>query len=338
MKVKASQISQVLGGELVGNPDVEVFKPCKIEEGQQGGITFLANPKYKSYIYSTQASVVIVSSDFVAEQPLHTTIIKVQDPYLAFSQLLDFYKQLKMSEKQGIEQPVSIAETAQIGEGAYIGAFVKIGENTVIGKNVKIYPNSTIGDGVQIGDNTFIFSGVTVYDDCQIGENCILHAGVVIGADGFGFAPQQSGEYKKVPQIGNVLIENDVEIGANTTIDRATLGSTIIRKGAKLDNLVQIAHNVEVGECTVIASQSGVAGSTKIGSHCVIGGQVGIAGHLTIGNQVKIQAQSGVGRNVKDKEVLQGTPALGYAEYNRAYVVFRKLPQLYKKIENIIKK
>lgn len=337
MKIKAIQISEVLNGEIVGNPDVEVFKLSKIEEGQQGSITFLANPKYRHHIYTTQASVVIVGNDFVAEQKVTATLIKVADPYSAFTQLLEYYNQMRLMTKVGIETPSSIASSAKIGENVYIGAFVSVGENVVIGNNVKIYPNTNIGENSVIGDNTLIHSGVNIYSETIIGENCTIHSGVTIGGDGFGFAPQENGCYKKIPQIGNVILEDNIEVGANSTIDRATLGSTIIRKGVKIDNLVQIAHNVEIGENTVIASQSGIAGSTKVGSNCVIGGQVGIVGHISIGNNVKIQAQSGIARNVKDGEVLQGTPALGYMEYNKSYVVFRKLPELAKRLSELEK-
>ena len=325
-KFKASQIAQVLNGTLDGDPEVEVYKLAKIEEGSPGAITFLSNPKYRPFIYTTTASVVIVKDDFQPEQPLQSTLIRVADPYSAFTQLLEFYNQMRISSKVGIESPVSIDPSSSLGENVYIGAFTAIGAHCKIGNNVKIYANTTIGDHVTIADNTIIFSNVAIYADS------------VIGADGFGFAPQEDGSYKKIPQIGNVVLEDNVELGANTTIDRATMGSTIIRQGVKIDNLVQIAHNVEVGAHTVIASQAGVAGSSKIGKHCSIGGQVGIAGHFTIGNNVKIQAQSGIGRNVKDNEVIQGSPAFTYMDYNKSYVVFRKLPELLKKIDELEKK
>ncbi|MDO4881662.1 MAG: UDP-3-O-(3-hydroxymyristoyl)glucosamine N-acyltransferase [Capnocytophaga sp.] len=337
-KISAIQIAEALAGELIGNPEVEVFKLSKIEEGTEGAVTFLANPKYKHFIYTTNASVVIVANDFVPEQEIKATLIKVQDPYSAFTQILEFYNQMRIQSKLGIENPTYIAGNVELGENIYIGAFTSISANCKIGNNVKIYSNVNIGDNVVIADNCVIFSGVTICSDSVIGQNCILHSGVVIGADGFGFAPQETGDYKKIPQIGNVIIEDNVEIGANATIDRATLGSTIIRKGVKIDNLVQIAHNVEVGRNTVIASQAGIAGSTKIGANCVIGGQVGIAGHLSIGNEVKIQAQSGINRNIKDKEVIQGTPAISYRNFNKSYVVFKKLPELLRKIEELDKK
>ena len=337
MKFTAIQIANVLGGEVEGNPTMEVYKLSKIEEGTEGSISFLANPKYKHFIYTTHASVVIVGKDFEPESALTATLVRVDDPYAAFSKLLAFYNEIKLN-KTGIEQPSFRATTAKVGENVYIGAFTSIGAHCKIGNNVKIYSNTNIGDHVTIADNTIIFSAVTICADSVIGANCILHSGVVIGADGFGFAPQEDGSYKKIPQIGNVVLEDNVEIGANTTIDRATMGSTLIRKGVKIDNLVQIAHNVEIGENTVIASQAGVAGSSKIGAHCSIGGQVGIAGHFTIGNNVKIQAQSGIGRDVKDNEVIQGSPAFTYMDYNKSYVVFRKLPELFKKINELEKK
>ncbi|MFJ1322109.1 UDP-3-O-(3-hydroxymyristoyl)glucosamine N-acyltransferase [Capnocytophaga canis] len=334
MKFTALQIANILNGEVEGNPNVEVYKLAKIEEGEEGSITFLANPKYKHHIYTTKASIAIVNKSFYPDSPLEVTLVKVEDAYSAFSKLLEYYNQIKLN-KVGIENPSFISSSATLGENVYVGAFVYIGENVQIGNNVKIYPNTYIGDNVTIDDNTTIFAGCKIYSETVIGKHCTLHAGVVLGADGFGFAPVQEGFYNKVPQIGNVIIKDYVDIGAGATVDRATLGSTVIGKGVKIDNLVQIAHNVEIGKNTVIAAQTGVAGSTKIGESCMIGGQVGIAGHLTIGNHVKIQAQTGIGRNVKDEETLQGTPALSYAEYNKAYVVFRKLPDILKKIEQL---
>ncbi len=337
MKFTALQIANILRGEVEGNPDVEVYKLSKIEEGEEGSITFLANPKYKNHIYTTKASVAIVNKTFEAEGSLSVTLVKVDDAYSAFSKLLEHYNQIKLN-KTGIENPSFISPTAKLGENVYVGAFAYIGENVSIGNNVKIYPHTYIGDNVSIDDNTTLFAGCKIYSETVIGKHCTLHAGVIVGADGFGFAPVQEGFYNKVPQIGNVIIKDYVDIGAGATIDRATLGSTIIHKGVKIDNLVQIAHNVEVGKNTVIAAQTGIAGSTKVGESCMIGGQVGIVGHLTIGNRVKIQAQTGVGRNLKDDEVIQGSPALGYSEYNKAYVVFRKLPELSKKVSDLEKK
>ena len=334
MKFTASQIAGILDGDIVGNPDVEVYKLAKIEEGIKGSLTFLANPKYKSYIYSTKASITIVNRDFVAENGITSTLIKVDDAYNSFSKLLEYYNQVKMTKK-GIEEPSYISDTAKYGEDLYLGAFSYLGDNVVLGNNVKIYPNGYIGDNVTIGNNVVIFSGAKIYSESIIGNNCVINSGAIIGADGFGFTPNEKGEYTKVPQIGNVILEDFVDVGAATTIDRATLGSTIIRKGFKLDNQIQIAHNVEIDENTVIAAQTGIAGSTKIGKNCQIGGQVGIVGHITIGNNVKIQAQSGIGRNVKDNEVLQGSPALSYADFNKSYVYFKNLPKIVKNISDI---
>lgn len=327
MKFTAIQIAEILDGEIFGNKNVEVFSLSKIEEGEDGSLTFLSNPKYTPYIYSTKASIVIVNKDFVPEKEIETTLIKVEDAYQAFSTLLEFYAKVK-SEKSGIEIPSYINESAIIGTNLYLGAFSYISANVSIGDNAKIYPNVYIGDNVKIGNNAIIHVGSKIYSDTIIGSNCTLHAGVILGSDGFGFAPSAEGIFSKIPQIGNVIIEDNVDIGAATTIDRATLGSTIIRKGVKLDNQIQIAHNVEIGENTVIAAQTGIAGSTKIGENCMIGGQVGIVGHITIGNNVRIQAQSGVGRNVKDDEIIQGSPAMGYSDFNKSYVYFKKLPEL----------
>jgi len=334
MRFTASQIAGILGGEIDGNPEIAVDKLAKIEEGVEGSLTFLANPKYTSFIYSTEASITIVNKDFIPEQQISTTLIKVDDAYKSFSKLLEYYNQVK-NNKEGIEEPVHISESAKIGDSAYVGAFSYIGENVVIGQSVKIYPNVFIGDNVVIGDHVTVFAGAKIYSETRIGNHCTIHSGAILGADGFGFAPNEAGEYSKVPQTGNVILEDYVDIGAGTTIDRATLGSTILRKGVKLDNQIQIAHNVEIGEHTAIAAQTGVAGSTKIGKHCLIGGQVGIVGHITIGDRVKIQAQSGIGRNVKDDEVLQGSPALPYGDYNKSYVHFKNLPKLVKKLLSI---
>lgn len=336
MKFTAEQIAGILEGEVVGNPNAEVSKLSKIEEGENGSLTFLANPKYINYIYSTKATVTIVNDSFVPEQEITTTLIKVEDAYAAFSKLLHFYNQVKLN-KTGIEPQSFMTEGTKYGENLYLGSFSYIGQNVVLGDNVKIYPNSFIGDNVVIGDNVFIFAGAKIYSETVIGNNCTVHSGVIIGADGFGFAPNEDGEYSKVPQIGNVIIEDNVDIGANTTIDRATLGSTIIRKGVKLDNQIQIAHNVEIGKNTVIAAQTGVAGSTKIGENCMIGGQVGIVGHLTIGNNVRVQAQSGVSRNIKDGEVLQGSPSLGYSDFNKSYVHFKNFPKIVAEVEELKK-
>ena len=337
MKFTASQIAGILEGDIVGNPDVEVSKLAKIEEGTKGSLTFLANPKYTQFIYDTKASVAIVNKDFSPESSIETTLIKVDDAYKAFSKLLEYYNQVKMN-KSGIEQPSFISESANYGSNLYLGAFSYLGDNVKIGENVKIYPNCYIGDNVQIGDNVVLFSGAKIYSETVIGNHCVVNSGAIIGADGFGFAPNENGEYSKVPQTGNVILEDHVDIGAGTTIDRATLGSTVIRRGVKLDNQIQIAHNVEIGKNTVVAAQTGIAGSTKIGENCQIGGQVGIVGHISIGNNVKIQAQSGIGRNVNDNEVLQGSPALGYGDYNKSYVHFKNLPKIVKEISDLQKK
>lgn len=337
MKFTASQIAGILEGDVVGNPDVEVSKIAKIEEGTEGSLTFLANPKYTPFIYSTKASITIVSKDFESENDIATTLIRVEDAYKSFSKILEYYNQVKMN-KAGIEQPSFISESSKYGTDVYLGAFSYVGENVSLGNNVKIYPNAYVGDNVVIGDNVIVFSGAKIYSETIIGSNCVINSGAIIGADGFGFAPIEKGEYHKVPQIGNVILEDYVDVGAATTIDRATLGSTIIRRGVKLDNQIQIAHNVEIGKNTVIAAQTGIAGSAKIGEHCLIGGQVGIAGHITIGNNVRVQAQSGIARNIKDNEVLQGSPAFGLTDFNRSYVYFKNLPKIMKNLSEIEKK
>ena len=337
MKFTAAQIAEILDGEVIGNPMAEVSTLSKIEEGIEGSLTFLSNPKYLNYIYSTKASVTIVNNSFVPDNKVYTTMIKVEDAYASFTKLLEFYNQVKLS-KSGVEQPSVISKTALVGANLYLGSFSYIGENVVIGDHVKIYPNCFVGDNVVLGDHTILFAGAKVYSETNIGKNCTIHSGAIIGSDGFGFAPNPDGTYTKIPQIGNVIIEDNVDIGSCTTIDRATMGSTIIRKGVKLDNQIQVAHNVEIGENTVIAAQTGIAGSTKIGKNGMIGGQVGISGHLTIGNNVRIQAQSGVGRNIKDNEVLQGSPTFGYSDFSKSYVHFKNLPKIVAEIEEIKKK
>ncbi|WP_396161838.1 UDP-3-O-(3-hydroxymyristoyl)glucosamine N-acyltransferase [Flavobacterium sp.] len=336
MKFTAAQIAGILEGEVVGDPNAEVYKLSKIEEGTEGSLTFLANSKYINFIYTTQATITIVNATFVPEQSITTTLIKVEDAYQSFSKLLDYYNQIKLM-KSGIEQPSVISEGVTYGSDLYLGSFSYIGKNVTIGNNVKIYPNSFIGDNVTIGNNCVFFAGVRIYSESIIGTNCIIHSGAIIGSDGFGFAPQEDGTYKKVPQIGNVIIEDDVEIGSCTTIDRATLGSTIIRKGVKLDNHIQVAHNVEIGENTVIAAHTGIAGSTKIGKNGMIGGQVGFAGHLIIGDNVKIQGQSGIARNLSDGEVVQGTPAFTYGDFAKSYVHFKNLPKIVSELEQLKK-
>lgn len=339
MEFTASQIAGLLNGIVEGDSNATVSNLSKIEEGKPKTLSFLANPQYAQYIYSTDASIVIINKSFVLEKPVKETctLIRVDDAYASFAKLLEMYNQFK-NNKVGIEQPSFVSPDAKVGKDCYIGAFAYVGAGAVIGNHVKLYPNVVVGDHCVIGDNTTLFAGVKIYADCKVGANCTLHAGVVVGSDGFGFAPNAENQYSKVPQIGNVVIEDHVEIGANTAIDRATLGSTIIRKGVKLDNLIQIAHNVEIGENTVIASQSGVAGSTKIGKNCMIAGQVGIIGHLKIADGVKIAAQSGIGHNVeKEGEILQGSPAFSVGDYKRSYVLFKNLPKLNDKIRELEK-
>ncbi len=337
MKFTAQQIAGLLKGTVEGDAAVEVDSLSKIEEGKAGSLSFLGNAKYAPFIYTTKASLVIVNKDFVLEQPVVCTLIRVDDAYKSFALLLEIYNNI-IHDKKGIEQPSYIDASAKVGTDCYIGAFAYIGKNVVIGNNVKIYPQVFIGDDVVVKDNTTLYAGVKVYTQCVIGEHCTMHAGVIIGADGFGFAPNESNNYKKVPQIGNVVIEDHVEIGAGTSVDRATLGSTIIRRGVKLDNLIQIAHNVEIGENTVIAAQTGVAGSTRIGKNCMIGGQVGIVGHLTIADGVKIAAQSGIGASITiPNEIVQGSPAFNISDYKRTYVVFKKLPQVEKRLNELEK-
>lgn len=337
MKFKASVIAGFLKGSIEGDPEVEVNDISKIEEGRLGTLSFLANPKYEKFIYETQSSIVLVNNDFKPEKPIHATIIRVENAYEAFASLLDLYQQSK-PRKTGIHKLASIHEGVTLGNDLYIGDYAVIESNSVIGDNTKIYPQVYIGDNVKIGENTTIYAGVKIYEDTIIGSGCVIHAGAVIGSDGFGFAPQEGNNYRKVPQIGNVIIEDNVEIGSNTTIDRATMGSTIIRQGVKLDNLIQVAHNVEIGENTVIAAQTGIAGSTKIGKDCMLAGQVGIIGHLTIANKVKIAAQSGVMNDVKKEgEVLQGSSALPFRDYWKSYVVFRKLPELSRQVSDLSK-
>ncbi len=337
MKFTAEQIAGILEGEVIGNPSAEVHKLSKIEEGTEGSLTFLSNPKYQNYIYTTQATITIVNKSFEAEQPISSTLIKVEDAYQSFSKLLEYYNQVKLM-KSGIEQPSVISENVTYGTDLYLGSFCYVGKNVIIGNNVKIYPNTFIGDNVTIGNNCVFFAGVRIYSETEIGDNCVIHSGTIVGSDGFGFAPHDDGTYSKIPQIGNVILEDDVEVGSCTTIDRATMGSTVIRKGVKLDNQIQIAHNVEIGEHTVIAAQTGIAGSTKIGRNCMIGGQVGISGHLTIGDNVRIQAQSGIGKNIKEGEIIQGSPAFNYGDFSKSYVHFKNLPKIVADLDALKKK
>lgn len=337
MQFTAKQISLLLNGDIEGNPDVIVDKLSKIEEAQFGSLTFLANPKYEQFVYNTKASIVIVGKNQILSEPLNATLIRVNDAYSAFSILLEQYHNLKLN-KSGIEQPSFIHPTAKLGSNVYVGAFAYIGENAVIGNDTKIYPHVYLGDNVTLGNGTILFSGVKVYFDCVIGNQVTIHSNTVIGSDGFGFAPQKDGSYKKVSQIGNVIIEDNVEIGSNTSVDRATLGSTIIRKGAKIDNLIQLAHNVEIGNNTVIAAQTGISGSTKIGDNCVIGGQVGIVGHISIANKSTFGAKSAVNNNINEEnKSWNGWPLTNYRESLKIQVVLKRLPELEKKIEELEK-
>lgn len=339
MQFSAGQIAALLGGELQGDSNVLINNIAKIEEGKPGCISFLANLKYEQYVYQTKSSVVLVANDFQPKQTIPATIIRVKDPYLAFTILLEEYARLTALVKTGIEEPVFTGTNVKQGENIYRGAFSYVGNNCVIGKNVKIYPQVFIGDGVTIGDNTILHPGVKIYHGCQVGSYCNLASGVVIGSDGFGFAPQSDGTYKNIPQLGNVIIGDHVDIGANTTIDRATMGSTIIYSGVKLDNLIQIAHNVEIGKNTVIASQSGISGSTKIGENCIIAGQVGIVGHIRIANRTSIGAQSGISKGVEEEgSKLFGSPAQDYHNQLKSSIVFKKLPELQKRIQELEQK
>lgn len=332
MQFTAQEISALLNGTVEGDASVAVDQLAKIEEAAAGSLSFLANPKYEQYLYATDASIVIINNDQQLTGPVKATLIRVANAYTAISVLLELYNQIKLN-KTGIEQPSFIHPSAQIGDNVYIGAFAYIGPGAVIGDTCKIYPNSYVADNVTIGNNVTFFAGVKVYFDCKIGNNVIIHSGAVIGGDGFGFAPKADGTYDKISQIGNVIIEDNVEIGANTTIDRATMGSTIIRKGVKLDNLIQIAHNVEIGSNTVIAAQAGISGSTKIGENVIVGGQAGMAGHLTVAKGSQFQAQTGLGRSVKEEGTKwAGSPATPYSAHMRSQVVLNRLPELEKRI------
>lgn len=339
MELTVAQVAGLLGGQCEGDGTQKVNALAKIQEGKPGSISFLSNPKYENYIYSTQSTAVIVSKDFAPKQSLNTTLIKVNDPYTAFTVLLEEYHKFISFSKTGIEIPSFIAESAKVGNKAYVGAFAYIGANVTIGDNVKIYPHVYVGDNVKIGNNTIIYSGAKIYADCHIGSYCTIQSGAVIGSDGFGFAPQANGTYKTIPQIGNVILEDHVDIGANTVIDCATMGSTVIKKGVKLDNLIQIAHNVEIGKNTVIAAQSGVSGSTIIGENCIIAGQVGIVGHIQIANRTSVGAQSGIGKSItQEGQKLMGSPAFELKNQLKSYAVFKKLPDLLKRIEELEEK
>lgn len=325
MQISVQQLAALLNAEIEGNPQVMVQNLAKIEDAQNGDLSFIANPRYLPYAYTTRASVLVVNKDFIPEKPVAATLLKVDDAYRSFAQLLELYNQ--MNRPKGIEQPCFIHPTAVIGNGVYIGAFAYVGENAVVGNNVLVYPQTFIGKGVQVGENTVLYAGVKVYEGCTIGNNCMVHSGAVIGSDGFGFAPQPDGSYRKIPQTGIVTIADNVEIGANTCIDRATIGATTILEGVKIDNLVQIAHNVRIDQSTVIAAQAGISGSTKIGRYCMIGGQAGFTGHLTIAGNTKVNAQSGVTKSVEEENrFLSGSPAFDYRNQMRAYVLFKQLP------------
>jgi len=338
MEFTINQIAGMLAGEVKGKGDDKISMLAKIQDAKQGQISFLSNPKYEQYIYTTQASAVIVSKEFVARKEITATLILVDDPYISFTRLLEEYHKLVSFQKSGVEQPSFMAENSTIGKDFYRGAFSYIGSNARIGDNVKIYPHAFIGDNVVIGDNTIIHSGVKIYPDTRIGNNCVIHYGTVIGSDGFGFAPQHDGTYKTIPQLGTVIIEDNVAIGGNTVIDCATLfgDATIIRKGVKLDNLIQIAHNVEVGQNTVIAAQTGISGSTKIGENCILAGQVGIAGHLVIANNTGLGAQAGISKSIKEPgQRLMGSPAYEFGEYFKSYAVFKRLPDIQQRLREL---
>ena len=332
MNFTAKQIADQINGTIVGDPDINILNISKIEEGSKGSLTFLANPKYTEYIYSTNASATIVSNDFEPTEKIETTLIKVKDPYSSFTAILEMFNK-DNSERKGISNLSVVDKTSKVSETSFVGSFTTIGKNSIISDNCVIENQVFIGNNVKIGDGTLIYPGVKILDDSIMGKNCIIHSSCSIGSDGFGFAPNEDGSYKKIPQTGNVIIGDHVEIGSNSTIDRATLGSTIINNGVKLDNQIQIAHNVEIGENTAIAAQSGIAGSTKIGKNCMIGGQVGIIGHIKIGDNVKIQAQAGVTSDVESNARITGTPAISYMNYNKSYVHFKNLSEIVKKID-----
>ena len=339
MDFTINQIAAILQGEVDGNGQEKVKTIGKIEDAKKGAITFLANPKYEEFIYSSEASAVIVKKDFQPEKPIQATLIRVTDPYLSFTRLLEEYDKITSYSKVGVEEPSFISSNTEVGENIYRGAFSYVGSNVKIGNNVKIYPHAYIGDNVTIGDNCIFYSGAKIYAETIVGNNCIIHSGTVIGSDGFGFAPQEDDTYKKIPQLGNVVIRDNVEIGANTVIDCATIGSTIIEEGVKLDNLVQIAHNVEIGANTVIASQSGISGSTKFGKNCILAGQVGVVGHVEIGNRVTLAAKTGLSKSVKkDGSVKFGYPAMDHKDYLKCHAIFRNLPELRERINELEKK
>jgi len=335
MTFPASQIGLIINGKIEGDPNATVNSFGKIEDAGTNQLTFLANPKYEEFLYSTKASIVIINEAYELKQPVKATLIRVPDPYAAFATLLGKYQEIIQQQLTGIQQPVYIATTASYGANVFIGAFAYLGENVRVGNNTKIYPNAFIGDNVTIGDNCIIHPGVKIYHDCVLGHHVIIHGGTIIGSDGFGYAPMADGSFKKIPQIGNVKIEDHVEIGANTTIDRATIGSTIIKAGAKLDNLIQVGHNAEIGSSTVIAAQAGISGSTKIGNGVMIGGQAGIVGHIQLGDGAKVNAQSGVSKSIEPGKAVTGSPAYDYTSALRSQAITRKLPEMEKRVKEL---
>lgn len=335
MTFSAAQIAALINGKTEGDTNASVASFGKIEEAQAGQLAFLANPKYEEYLYTTNASVIIINDSLELKQPVNATLIRVPDAYTAFATLLNTYQKMMQQQLNGVQEPSYISKSASYGQNVFIGAFAYLGENVNIGNGTKIYPNAYLGNNVKIGDNSIIHPGVKIYHDCVIGNHVIIHAGTVIGSDGFGFAPQADGSFQKVPQIGNVVVEDNVEIGANTTIDRATIGSTVIKSGAKLDNLIQIAHNVEIGNSTVVAAQAGISGSTKVGKGVMIGGQVGIVGHINIGDGAKINAQSGVSKSIEPGKAVTGSPAHDYTASLRSQAISRNLPELQKRIKEL---
>ena len=335
MTFPASQIGLIINGKIEGDPNATVNSFGKIEDAGTNQLTFLANPKYEEFLYSTKASIVIISEAYELKQPVKATLIRVPDPYAAFATLLGKYQEIIQQQLTGIQQPVYIAKTASYGANVFIGAFAYLGENVKVGDNTKIYPNAFIGDNVTIGDNCIIHPGVKIYHDCELGNHVTIHGGAIIGSDGFGYAPMADGSFKKIPQIGNVKVEDHVEVGANTTIDRATIGSTTIKAGAKLDNLIQVGHNVEIGNSTVIAAQAGISGSTKIGNGVMIGGQAGIVGHIQLGDGSKVNAQSGVSKSIEPGKAVTGSPAYDYTSALRSQAITRKLPELEKRVKEL---
>jgi UDP-3-O-[3-hydroxymyristoyl] glucosamine N-acyltransferase len=341
MQFTAAQIASFINAKVEGDPEAGITDFAKIEEGRKDALSFIANAKYEHHLYTTQAGIIIVNDALVLEQPVSATLLRVPDAYAAFATLLELYSKMTAGEdeKKGIEDPAYIDGSATLGENIYVGAFAYIGKNARIGKNVKIYPGAYIGDRVVVGDDSIIYAGAKIYHQCVLGQRVILHSGVIIGSDGFGFAPLGDGTYKKIPQLGNVILEDDVEVGSNSTIDRATMGSTIIRKGVKLDNLIQVGHNAEIGEGTVIAAQTGISGSTKIGKHCMIGGQAGVVGHIQLADGTQVNAQSGVSKSVKKPNtVLTGSPAYDFRSSLKSQAIFRNLPEIMQRIEDLEKK